>query len=56
MLWLRILCGVVFLVWLGCFIYSLWLAWKPLPRPEDWKSDYGRMDPNSEEYRRLILK
>jgi hypothetical protein len=53
-IWLRVLCGVGFLVWFGCFVYSMWTAIKPLPHPDDWTSTFGRIDPESDEFRRLV--
>jgi hypothetical protein len=54
MIWLRILAGVGFLVWLGCFIHAMWSALRPLPHPDDWTSVYGTIDPESDEFRRLV--
>ena len=56
MLWLRVLCGLFFLGWFGCVLWAGWQALRPLPPPEDWESRYGRLDPHSDEFRRLILK
>ena len=52
----RIAAGVLFLAWFGCVIRVGWLATRSLPDPEDWYSKYGKLDPNSDEFRRLILK
>lgn len=54
MIWLRVLAGLLFLTWSGMVVYVAWLAIRPIPRPEDWKSEYGSLDPNSEEFRRLV--
>ncbi len=54
MMWLRVVCGLFFLVWVGCMAYVAWVATRSLPDPNDWKSDKGQLDPNSEEFRRLI--
>lgn len=54
MMWFRVLCGVLFLLYFTALVYALWHATRSLPDPNDWSADKGQLDVHSEEYRRLI--
>ena len=52
--WLRILAGGLFFAWFGAVVYGGWKLTRPWKL--DGKTEYGALDPNSEEFRRLIMK